>query len=98
MDWPSVFNQGMVLVLCVTLGLLTVCMLLEMLVPRRALSLPLAWRWTNNLSLALVTWSITLLAKHGYLLLLSYWVDLQQIGLMQQLGVGFWLSFVVLLL
>jgi sterol desaturase/sphingolipid hydroxylase (fatty acid hydroxylase superfamily) len=73
-------------------------MVLESIIPRRKLESGIGPRWFSNLSLSVLTWFISTLAKNALLLGLVWWVDLKDFGLLQRFDIGLAGSFVVVLL
>jgi len=99
MKWlPIMISQQTVLAFVVTTGLLAIAMIAELAIPRRTLTGNLSWRWTNNFSLALVTWGVSTLVMHWFYLLLAAWTSIEEYGLLRHLEVGFWPSFLTLFL
>ena len=81
-----------------TLGGIGLMMLLEAFWPRRELQQSILWRWTNNFSLAALTWYITTVASAALVLYLVKLADDRQLGLMHYLEAGPVASFLSLLL
>lgn len=86
------------MILVYTLAVASVALLWEMLVPRRALQQVLAWRWTNNLALSLISYFIAAAANTALALWLSRWTQINQFGLFQWVPAPAPLVFLVLLL
>jgi sterol desaturase/sphingolipid hydroxylase (fatty acid hydroxylase superfamily) len=85
-------------ILVFTLAVASLALLWEMLLPRRALQQGLAWRWSNNLALSLVSYYIATAANAALVLWLSRWTQINQFGLFQWLQAPAPLVFLVLLL
>lgn len=83
--------------LMLTMFIIALAMVAEMMWPRRTLGGRLAWRWSNNFSLAAISWSINAVVASGVILLLSRWTELTHFGLLQRLGWGFWPSLALVL-
>ena len=86
------------LILLFTLGGIGLMMLLEAFFPRRELQQSMLWRWTNNFSLATLTWYISTLVAAAFVLYLVKLGGDNQFGLMHYLGAGPMASFLSLLL
>lgn len=86
------------LVILFALAAMAMAMLGESLMPRRELQQGLLWRWTNNLSLCLISRSLTMVVGVAYIMLLSHWVELREIGLFQSVQAPALIQFLVLLL
>lgn len=85
------------LVYTFTFAVFGVCMLWEMFAPRRAESGGVAWRWSNNFSLGLVNWYLSAVANTLLVLWVADWTDRRQLGLLQPLGLGPVVEFLILL-
>jgi sterol desaturase/sphingolipid hydroxylase (fatty acid hydroxylase superfamily) len=70
----------------------------EMFVPRRTLAAGQAHRWLNNLGLTCITTFITRLAVLATGLTTAWWANQQQFGLLPWLDLGWWPSWLILLL
>ena len=92
----SLLQTDVLVALLVTAMSLIVTMAAEMLWPRRTTSTPVAWRWSNNLALALLTWYVSRTAGLAIVLALARWTQLEQVGLFQQFDAGFWLPLLTL--
>jgi sterol desaturase/sphingolipid hydroxylase (fatty acid hydroxylase superfamily) len=90
-------DQGMLLALIMTASSLAVWMAGEMFWPRRTLTQPLIWRWSNNLSLAITTGFLSHLATGLMVLAVSQSAALLRIGLFSDQQDAFWLPLLVLL-
>ncbi len=80
-----------------TFAVFGVCMLWEMLAPRRAETAGVAWRWANNFSLGLVSWYLSAVVSTLLVLWVADFTDQRQLGLMPQLGWGPVPEFLILL-
>jgi len=85
------------LIAFVTLVALGIALLWELLMPRRALQQGLAWRWSNNLALSLISHSIATAVNAAVVVGLASWTQANQIGLFQWVPAPAPLMFLVLL-
>ena len=97
MEWMMYIDQGILLALIMTGSSLAVWMAAEMFWPRRTLSQPLTWRWSNNLSLALVTWCASHLLSILLVMAISQSSTLLRIGYFSHQQDAFWLPLLALL-
>ena len=81
----------------VTLGCIALCMVLESIIPRRSMRQSILWRWTNNFSLALLTWYIGMVASTLAVFYLVPLLGAPGFGLLPALGAGPVMSFLILL-
>lgn len=81
LSWLEVFVQAAIWPGLITTGVLTVAIAAEMLAPRRVLSLPLGWRWGNNLGLALITWALSHLVSVAIYFTAAKWAVDNEVGL-----------------
>lgn len=86
------------MILVFTLSVFTVILLWELLMPRRAAQQPLAWRWSNNFALSLISQYLATVANVGLVLWLSHWAQLNEFGLFQAVQAPAPFIFLVLLL
>jgi len=85
------------LILLFTLAAIAVMMLLEALLPRRQLGQNMLWRWSNNFSLASLTWIVSALCSAAVVVYLAKWTGDRQFGLIPYLGAGPVAGFLALL-
>ncbi|MEQ8800680.1 sterol desaturase family protein [Haliea sp.] len=97
MESEVVVSSFSTLVYTFTFGVFGVCMLWEMLAPRRAEAGGVAWRWGNNFSLGLVNWYLSAVANTLLVLWVADWTDRRELGLMQFLDWGPLPQFLILL-
>jgi sterol desaturase/sphingolipid hydroxylase (fatty acid hydroxylase superfamily) len=71
-----------------TLAALALAILGESFMPRRALTQGLAWRWSNNFSLSLLTWYCSTVAGTWFMFWLASWTQVHQFGLLPRMGAG----------
>ncbi len=81
-----------------TFGAMAVCMALESFFPRREMQRSLLWRWTNNFSLALLTWYLMTVISALLVVYIAQLGVARGIGLLPAVGAGPVVSFIVLLL
>lgn len=81
-----------------TLAVLAFALALESFIPRRELAGGMLSRWTNNFSLSLLSWYISMVLSTAFILWLASWVKWEQIGLFNQLAAPAPVIFVALLL
>lgn len=86
------------MILAFTCAAISIALVWEMLAPRRALRQGLAWRWSNNLALAVVSQYIATAANAALLVWLGNWTQVNQVGLFHAVAAPAWLVFLVLLL
>ena len=91
MSWIEVFIQAAVWPGLITTGVLTAAIAAEMLAPRRELSMPLGWRWGNNLSLAAITWTLSHLMSVALYFTVAKWTIDNEVGLFASRPDRFWL-------
>jgi sterol desaturase/sphingolipid hydroxylase (fatty acid hydroxylase superfamily) len=65
------------------LGAIAIAMLWEAVMPRRALQQGMVWRWSNNAALSLLSYFITTYAGVAFVLWVSRWTQIKEIGLFQ---------------
>jgi sterol desaturase/sphingolipid hydroxylase (fatty acid hydroxylase superfamily) len=85
-------------ILVFTFAAISVALLWEMLLPRRKLQQPLAWRWSNNFALSLISQSIATAASVALVSGVSDWTQVNEFGLFQRVDAPAPLVFLVLLL
>jgi sterol desaturase/sphingolipid hydroxylase (fatty acid hydroxylase superfamily) len=79
------------------LAAITLVMLCESVMPRRELEQGIVWRWSNNFALSLLSSYITRVASIAFVLWLSRWTQINEIGLFQSVQAPAVVVFVVLL-
>jgi sterol desaturase/sphingolipid hydroxylase (fatty acid hydroxylase superfamily) len=84
-------------ILLFTIAAVTVALLWEMLLPRRELQQSLAWRWTNNVALSVISQSIATAASAAIVIGVSSWTNINEFGLFQWFDAPAPLIFIVLL-
>lgn len=97
MESDIVVSSSATAVYTFTFVVFGVCMLWEMFAPRRAETAGVAWRWSNNFSLGLVSWYLTAVANTLLVLWVADWTDQREIGLMPVLQWGPVAEFLILL-
>jgi sterol desaturase/sphingolipid hydroxylase (fatty acid hydroxylase superfamily) len=85
-------------ILVFTFAAISVALLWEMLMPRRQLKQSLAWRWSNNFALSLISQSIATAASVALVIGVSDWTQVNEFGLFQRVDAPAPLVFLVLLL
>lgn len=85
------------MILVFTFAAITVALLWEMLTPRRTLQQGLAWRWSNNVALSLISQSIATAASAAIVIGLSDWTQSNEFGLFLRVDAPAPLVFLVLL-
>ena len=85
------------LIFIFTLAVFAFFILLESLLPRRQLGQSPLWRWSNNFSLSLVTWYITVLGSAAGVVYLTSVTGEVQSGLMEHYHAGLITAFLSLL-
>jgi sterol desaturase/sphingolipid hydroxylase (fatty acid hydroxylase superfamily) len=86
-----------VILLC-TLGAMTLAMLWEAVMPRRELQQGMAWRWCNNFALSLISQYFATAGGAAFIIWLSHWTQLHDVGLFQSAPAPAPVVFLVLLL
>ncbi len=86
------------MILLFTFAAITVALLWEMLLPRRQLQHSLAWRWSNNFALGLISQSIATAANAALVIVLSNWTQINEFGVFQRVDAPPALVFLILLL
>jgi sterol desaturase/sphingolipid hydroxylase (fatty acid hydroxylase superfamily) len=86
------------LIYLVALAAIAIAMLWEAAIPRRALQQRIIWRWSNNFALSLLSYFITTFASVAFVLWLSRWTQINQLGLFQSVQTPAPVEFLVLLL
>ena len=86
------------MILVFTFAAISVALLWEMLMPRRQLKQSLAWRWSNNFALSLISQSIATAASAAIVIGLSNWTQVNEFGLFQRVAAPAPLVFLALLL
>lgn len=71
------------MILVFTLAAISIALMWELLMPRRALQQGMAWRWSNNIALSLVSQYVATVANAALVLWLSRWTQINQVGLFQ---------------
>lgn len=80
-----------------SLGAIALAMLWESVMPRRELQQGLLWRWSNNLALSLVSRYIVQMGTIAFIIWLSRWTEIRQIGLFQSFPAPTPVAFIALL-
>lgn len=86
------------MILVFTFAAISVALLWEMLAPRRHLQQGLAWRWSNNIALSVVSQSLATAASAAIVIGLSDWTQINEFGVFQRVDAPAPLVFLILLL